>query len=108
MKQSKAEDVEQWRSLVSAQVASGGSVALFCRARGLRVWQFYEWKKRLHPSEGAPFVAVEVVSTEAAPVQPAPMSGIEIRHRRGWSLVVEPGFDASHLRRFLVVLELAS
>ena len=35
----------------------------------------------------------------------APAPGIEIRHRRGWSLVVEPGFDASHLRRLLDVLE---
>jgi hypothetical protein len=68
----------------------------------------YEWKKRLRPSEAAPFIAVEVASTEAASAQPAPASGIEIRHRRGWSLVVEAGFDASHLRRLLAVLEMAS
>jgi hypothetical protein len=34
------------------------------------------------------------------------MSGIELRHRRGWSLMVEPGFDAVHLRRLLSVLEM--
>jgi hypothetical protein len=36
------------------------------------------------------------------------MPGIEIRHRRGWSLIVEPGFDVVHLRRLLSVLEMES
>jgi hypothetical protein len=108
MRHSKEEDLARWRGLVSEQVARGKSVASFCRDRGLRVWQFYEWKKRLRSSEAAAFVAVEVASAEAVPAQPAPVSGIEIRHRRGWSLVVEPGFDASHLRRLLAILEMAS
>ena len=108
MGQHKEEDWTRWRGLVSEQAASGTTVAAFCRDRGLREWQLYEWKKRLRPSEAAPFIAVEVASTEAASAQPAPASGIEIRHRRGWSLVVEAGFDASHLRRLLAVLEMAS
>jgi hypothetical protein len=29
-----------------------------CRDRGLREWQFYEWKKGLRPTEVAPFIAV--------------------------------------------------
>jgi hypothetical protein len=108
MGQHKEEDLARWRGLVSEQVASGKSAALFCRDRGLRIWQFYEWKKRLRPTEAATFIAVEVASTEAASTQPAPMSGIELRHRRGWSVIVEPDFDASHLRRLLSVLEMAS
>jgi hypothetical protein len=108
MGQHKEEDLARWRGLVSEQVASGKSAALFCRDRGLRIWQFYEWKKRLRPTEAAPFIAVEVASTEAASPQPAPMSGIELRHRRGWSVIVEPDFDASHLRRLVSVLEMAS
>jgi hypothetical protein len=108
MGQHKEEDWARWRGLVSEQAASGKSAALFCRDRGLRIWQFYEWKKRLRPTEAAPFIAVEVASTEAASTQPAPVSGIELRHRRGWSVIVEPDFDASHLRRLLAVLEMAS
>jgi hypothetical protein len=108
MGQHKEEDLARWRGLVSEQVASGKSAALFCRDRGLRIWQFYEWKKRFRPTEAAPFIAVEVASTEAASTQPAPMSGIELRHRRGWSVIVEPDFDASHLRRLVSVLEMAS
>jgi hypothetical protein len=63
----------------------------------------------LRKPDAAAFVAVEISRSEA-PAQPSsqitPMSGIEIRHRRGWSLIVEPGFDASNLRRLLSVLEM--
>jgi hypothetical protein len=108
MGQHKEEDFARWRGFVSEQVASGKSAASFCRDHGLRIWQFYEWKKRLRSSEAAPFIAVAVASTEASSALPGQKSGIEIRHRRGWSLMVEPGFDASHLRRLLAVLEMAS
>jgi hypothetical protein len=107
----REEDVLRWRGLVSEQVAGGKSVAAFCGERGLHDWQFYEWKKRLRKAEAASFVAVEV-TVPAAPVSSAPVSvqmvGIELRHRRGWSLIVEPGFDAGHLRRLLSVLEIES
>jgi len=57
-------------------------------------------------SETAKFVEVQI----AAPAEPVHAtevrsSGIEIRLRAGRSLVVEPGFDASHLRALLSVLE---
>jgi len=58
MGQHKEADLARWRGLVSEQVASGTSVAGFCRDRGLRDWQFYEWKKRLRSSAAAPFIAV--------------------------------------------------
>jgi hypothetical protein len=96
----------KWRELVSEQSQSGKSVAAFCDERGLRAWQFYEWKKRLREFEAAKFVEVQV-AVPAKPVRPAgaPSSGIEIRLREGRSLVVEPGFEASHLRALLAVLE---
>lgn len=98
----------RWRVLVLDHAASCKSVAAYCRERGLRDWQFYDWKKRLCRSEAAPFLAVKVVSSETpGPIDTdaAPLAGIELRHRRGWSLIVAPGFDAGHLRRLLSVLE---
>jgi hypothetical protein len=106
MGQSKEEDLARWHGLASEQAVSGKSVAAFCRERGLPVWQFYEKKKRLCQPETAAFVAVRVSETEAASPTMVRMLGIEIRHRRGWSLIVDPGFDAAHLRRLLSVLEL--
>ena len=43
----------RWRVLISDQTASGQSVAAFCRERGLRDWQFYDWKKRLRRAAAA-------------------------------------------------------
>ncbi|HMF62617.1 MAG TPA: IS66 family insertion sequence element accessory protein TnpB [Edaphobacter sp.] len=83
-----------WRGVVSEQSQSGQSVASFCGERGLRAWQFYEWKKRLRESEAAKFVEVQIASP-AEPVGPAGgrSSAIETRLKGGRSLVVEPGFD---------------
>jgi hypothetical protein len=89
---------------VSEQTTSGKSVAAFCGERGLRNWQLYEWKKRLRQTEASSFVAVEV----SVPAASVPIAGIELRHRRGWSLMVEPEFDACRLRRLLSVLEMES
>jgi hypothetical protein len=71
MGQYKEEDLSRWRGLVSEQVASGKSVSAFCRERGLRVWPFYEWKKRLRKPDAAAFVAIEIsrkklIETQAA------------------------------------------
>jgi hypothetical protein len=49
MKHGRTEEWAKWRRLVSEQIASGQTVAAFCRDRGLRVWQFYDWKKQLLP-----------------------------------------------------------
>jgi hypothetical protein len=37
----------RWRALLAEQQQSGLSVVAFCRERGLRDGQFYDWKKRL-------------------------------------------------------------
>jgi Stage II sporulation protein E (SpoIIE) len=68
--------------------------------------QLYAWKKRLGEAEGMKFVEVEVVRGEGA-ARPGPMPGraIEVRLNGGRSLVVEPGFDAQHLRALLAVLD---
>jgi hypothetical protein len=100
--------VARWRVFVSDQTASGKSVAAFCRERGLRDWQFYDWKEHLRRAEATPFLAVQVAPSETLePVdsEAAQSAGIELRHRRGWSLIVTPGFDAGHLHRLLSVLE---
>jgi hypothetical protein len=53
MRQGIAEASTKGRELVSQQSQSSQSVAAFCRERGLRAWQFYEWKKRLRKPEAA-------------------------------------------------------
>jgi hypothetical protein len=70
--------------------------------------QLFAWRKRLREAEKAKFVEVQVATHEEAhhPGKAAERGRtIEIRLVRGCSLVVEPGFDADHLRALLAVLE---
>ena len=97
----------KWRALVSEQQASGQSVAAFCHARGMTSSQLFAWKKRLREAEAARFVALELSPVPEAQ-WPGPLTysrAIEVRLAGGRSLVVEPGFDAHHLRALISVLE---
>ena len=87
-------------------LSSEQTMAAFCRDRGIRDSQFYDWKKRLRDSEAAKFAEVKVkASCEQRTPAPERYPAIEIRLSNGRSILVEPGFDASHLRALLTVLE---
>ncbi len=110
MGQLKEEGWARWRALLSEQKESGQSIAAFCRERQLGEWEFYAWKKRLHLVKTEPFVAIEVVASEASSMPtptatPVPSAPLEIRLSRGRSLLVGPDFEAGHLQRLLRVLE---
>src|ERR1700757_281386 len=96
----------KWREVISEQQQSDQKVAGFCQERGLRGWQFYEGKKRLRDAEAPQFVEVEVKpAAKAARSEAERSQAIEVRLKGGRSLVIEPGFDAHHLRALLRVLE---
>jgi hypothetical protein len=106
MKQLRAELWMKSRGLVSEQSQSGQTVAAFCRDRGIRDSQFYDWKKRIREGEAAKFVEVKVKEPgEQRTSAPERYKATEIRLSKGRSLFVEPGFDVSHLRALLAVLE---
>jgi len=106
MRQSITEHRAKWRELVLEQLSSGQTVAAFCRNRGIRASQFYDWKKRIRAGEAAKFVEVKVKEpSEHRKPAPERSAAIAIRLNKGRSLFVEPGFDASHLRALLAVLE---
>jgi len=106
MKQLREELWMKWRGVVSEQSQSGQTVAAFCRDRGIRDSQFYDWKKRVREGEATKFVEVKLKEpSEQRTPAPERYPAIEIRLSRGRSVLVEPGFDASHLRALLAVLE---
>jgi len=106
MRQSITEHRAKWRGLVLEQLSSGQTVAAFCRDRGIRDSQFYDWKKRIREGEAAKFVEVKVKEpSEQRKPAPERYPAIEIRLKKGRSLLVEAGFDANHLRTLLAVLE---
>jgi hypothetical protein len=66
----------------------------------------FSWKKRLREAEAAQFVEVAVQPpSEAGQRTGLHGAAIEVRLRRGCSILVEPGFDGRHLRALLAVLE---
>ena len=111
MRERNREAWARWRTLVSEQSASGRSVAVFCRDRGLRASQFFAWKKRLRQAAAEPFLEVEVVdpgrSRREAPAQTATArsGAIEVLLAGGRRLSVGPDFDANHLRAVVAALE---
>jgi len=106
MRQQRAELWTKWRGLISEQSQSGQTVKAFCLDRGLRDSLFYDWKKRIRESEATKFVEVKLKEPgERRKPAPQSYSAIEVRLNKGRSLLVDPGFDASHLRALLAILE---
>jgi transposase-like protein len=94
----------KWRELVSKQSESGQSVAAFCRQRKLSVPQLYAWRKRLQGAAGGKFVEVKVRALADSGAERGP-GAIEVRLRKDRRVLVEPGFDAGHLRALIEALE---
>jgi hypothetical protein len=92
----------KWGKLISQQAQSGQSVAAFCRKRKLCAPHFFQWKKRLSQ---ASHEFVEVKVTPAKTPRPGVGAAIEVQLKNHRRLVVQPGFDASHLQALVAVLE---
>jgi transposase-like protein len=95
----------KWRGLISEHGQSGKSVAAFCRERGVRASQMFYWKHRVPKRAMAEFVQLGVAPAPGIEQGATRARAIEVRLTGGRSVVVEPGFDASHLRALLEVLE---
>jgi len=104
MGQPKPEVRSRWSSLILEQRGSGQTVEAFCRERGLTASQFYTWRKRLRGSAAERFLEVQLAKPAARPM-PAKRGGVEIRLAEGHCVLVEPGFDAEHLRAVVAALE---
>jgi transposase-like protein len=80
MRHSRTEHWAKWRALFFEQLSSGQTVAAFCRDRGNRDSQFYDWKKQVRQGEAAKSVEVKVKawSEQRAPA-PERYPAIEIR-----------------------------
>lgn len=94
----------RWIRLIAEQGESGETVGAFCRERGLATSQFYTWRKRLGGSVAGRFLEVQVAKAAAGPAPPH-QGAIAIRLTGGCCVLVEPGFDADHLRAVVAALE---
>lgn len=97
MGQRKGVSQEAWSALIAEHSAGGGTIAAFCRERGLKVHRFHWHKRRLRGlglAGGFREVALPVRSAIRV-VIPGAGSHIE----------VERGFDAACLREVVQALQ---
>jgi transposase-like protein len=116
MNQSHRRTEDERRQIVSAQPASGLSVAAYCRREGISQPSFFLWRRRFDSldrlgagkltagrlaaaARGGPFVEVKT------PDLPRRVSAVEVRLRRGRRLVVRSGFDRDLLGDLVMALE---
>ena len=86
---------EYWAKVVAEQERAGQPVKVFCGKRGLSLYNFYSWRRRLRQREQAPRFAL--VNTKAAPAA-ADAPALEILFATGERLRIGRGADAVTLR----------
>ena len=98
--------------LVSEFEQSGLKRREFCAARGLSVHTLDAWRKRIAQSGAQEkIVPVEIVEERAASVGSMPAEStarngqFRVVLAQGLRIEVDPGFDATELRRLITVLD---
>lgn len=110
-----------WRGVIRRQGKSGETVTRFCADEGVRVHQFYWWRRSLRARDGQSTLGSRVAADDQAagqeekaspsfvPVRlsfsPQAQTLIEMLHPSGWVVRVPVGFDPLSLRRILATLE---
>ena len=92
---------EHWRELLGRWEAGGLSQAQFCRRRGIPIWKFAWWRKRLAAERvvpGSSFVPVQIVA-------PSPAGELELALHGGRVLRFGAGVDPARLAVIVAALE---
>jgi len=107
----------RWGAIVRDQAVSGLSVAAYCRRTRVPQASFYAWRRKLRDTEraarrpgGPAFAEVQVVSGPRAAQHVgdagrAEAGALELHLRRGWCVIVRPGFDRPTLLDLVATLE---
>jgi hypothetical protein len=92
----RQERQEFWSKVINEQEAAGQAVKAFCAERGLSLYNFYFWRRRLREAGASPRFAL--VRTKAAPAAAAHGPELEIVFVSGERLRIGRGADAATLR----------
>ncbi len=93
---------EQWRERIAEQQRSGLSIKQFCKERGLTLWSFYDWRKRLRDAGPVRFALVERRRHPETSSSSNP--DVEVVFATGERLHVRSGVDAATLRMVIEAL----
>jgi hypothetical protein len=92
---------DQWRERIAEQERSGLSVKQFCEQRGVAVWSFYGWRKRLRQTTPVRFALVD---RGAECREPDRTADLEVVFATGERLRIRSGVDSATLRTVLRAL----
>jgi hypothetical protein len=92
---------DQWRERLAEHGRSGLTVKQFCQERGITLWSFYAWRKRLREQGTVRFALVERGRMRQ---EPAPTFGLELVLTTGERLRIGADVDGATLRAVLDVL----
>ena len=93
---------EYWTKVIAEQEAVGQTVKAFCGERGLSLYHFYLWRRRLRQVEFAPQFAL--VRTRATACSAADAPALELVFATGERLRITKGIDAATLRLTLAAI----
>jgi hypothetical protein len=93
---------EQWSERIVEQQRSGLSIKQFCRERGLTLWSFYDWRKRLRETGPVRFALVERGNHPEA--SSSSNADVEVVFATGERLRIRSGVDAATLRTVVEAL----
>jgi hypothetical protein len=102
VKEKARANAEQWRGRIAEQQRSGLSVKQFCTERGLTLWSFYDWRKRLREAGPVRFALVERRSQ--AETSCGSNADLEVVFATGERLQIRAGVDAATLRTVVEAL----
>ena len=99
---SKGKRVQRdWPAVLASHLASGLSVAGFCRQERIAESLFYSWRQRCAP--GTPSMAADAEGfVELQPVdRPSSTTGVTMVYDDGWRVELALDFDTATLQRVL-------
>jgi hypothetical protein len=101
VREERSTRADEWRARIAEQGRSGLSIKQFCRERGLSLWSFYTWRKRLQEAGSVRFALVErgTVGPEGAAE-----ARVELVLPGGERLRIGSGVDGATLRTVLEAL----
>jgi hypothetical protein len=88
MEKNKRRNRAQWSEIIAAQETSGLSGRAFCAKRGIGLWGFYDWRRRLREE---PERKRQRVSPAFIEVAPETVSDAIPANESSWQIVLELG-----------------
>lgn len=97
MAKASPDDISNWKNLISEQIESGLSIPLWCRQKGIPLYNFRYWHKKLFPKLIERSAFIEMTSQQTS-------LGINLEFH-GVKIHLEPEFDSQTLQKCLEVIK---